>query len=381
MQDIQKQYHKVRSHTEALCEPLTTEDYLPQPVIFASPPKWHLAHTTWFFEAFVLEPNLPTYQRFHEDFSFLFNSYYNAAGDRIFRADRGNITRPSVQKVYEYRAYVDNAMSMLFQDANMHDLIILGLNHEQQHQELLITDLKHTFSKNPIFPVYMEGFSLIDAENKTNEKITVDEGVYEIGFQKDGFHYDNEKGKHKVYLQNTNIDNYLITNKDYLEFINNGGYQTANLWLDEGWAWVNENDIKAPLYWHKIDNIWKNYTLSGLKQVKSNQLLAHISLYEAAAFAEWQGRRLPTEFEWEAAADKLDWGSRWEWTNSAYLPYPGFTTATGALGEYNGKFMINQMVLRGASQATAPGHSRKTYRNFFHASYRWQVFGIRLADK
>ncbi|WP_235298015.1 ergothioneine biosynthesis protein EgtB [Portibacter marinus] len=381
MTDIQRQYQDVRQYTEHLCEPLQLEDYVPQPVIFASPPKWHLAHTTWFFEAFVLEPNLSNYKPFHKDFSFLFNSYYNAAGDRIFRADRGNITRPGVQEVYDYRAYVDKAMESLLKNDDYKALITLGLNHEQQHQELLITDLKHTLSGNPIFPVYNEQFSIINAINESSGKVEISEGVYDIGYQGEDFHYDNEKGVHKTYLHRCKLDNYLVTNADYLEFIKDGGYQTSNLWLDEGWAWVNENNIKAPLYWHKVDGVWQNYTLQGLKVVEPKQMLAHISLYEAAAFAEWQDRRLPTEFEWEVSADQLDWGKRWEWTNSAYLPYPGFKTAEGALGEYNGKFMINQMVLRGASQATSPGHSRKTYRNFFHASSRWQVFGIRLADK
>lgn len=381
MTELQEHYHKVRKYTEELCEPLTTEDYIPQPEAFVSPPKWHLAHTTWFFEAFVLEPNISTYKPFHEDFSFLFNSYYNAAGDRIFRADRGNITRPGVQEVYEYRAYVDKAMESLLDNGDLEDLIVLGLNHEQQHQELLITDLKYTLGGNPIFPVYDKNFSIINATNHSAKKVLLEEGIYTVGHQGDGFCYDNEKGAHKVYIQNCNIDNYLVSNQDYLEFIQFGGYEKPQFWLDEGWAWVNENQIQAPLYWHNIKGEWKHFTLAGLKTVHPEEQLCHISYYEAAAFAEWKGRRLPTEFEWEVASDQLDWGSRWEWTNSAYLPYPGFETAEGALGEYNGKFMINQMVLRGASQATSPGHSRKTYRNFFHASSRWQAFGIRLADK
>ncbi len=378
---LHQKYHEVRQYTEGLCKPLKTEDYIPQPAPFVSPPKWHLAHTTWFFEAFVLEPNLPHYQRFHEDFSFLFNSYYNAAGDRIFRADRGNITRPDVAEVYKYRAHVDAAMDELLSTDELADLIILGINHEQQHQELLITDLKFTLSGNPIFPVYKEGYSIVDDLAQESGKVNIAEGVYEVGHVGKSFHYDNEVGSHKVYIHNCSIDHNLVSNRAYLDFINSGGYENPALWLDEGWSWVNENKIQAPLYWHKISGEWKTYTLSGLKKVDEDQILAHISYYEAAAFAEWAGRRLPTEFEWEVAADQLNWGSRWEWTNSAYLPYPGFKTAEGALGEYNGKFMINQMVLRGASQASSPGHSRKTYRNFFHTASRWQVFGIRLADK
>ncbi|GLR18478.1 ergothioneine biosynthesis protein EgtB [Portibacter lacus] len=379
--NIAEKYISVRGYTEQLCEPLQVEDYIPQPEAFVSPPKWHLAHTTWFFEAFVLEPNIPTYQRYHEDFSFLFNSYYNAAGDRIFRADRGNITRPGVQEIYEYRAYVDKAMESLLDKEELKDLIIIGLNHEQQHQELLITDLKFTFSGNPIHPVYKDGFSIANGHNAHHNKVSVSEGVYEIGHEGSGFFYDNEKGRHKVYLHDFTIDNFLVTNGEYLAFINDGGYEKANLWLDEGWAWVNDRKAAAPLYWYNIEGAWKQYTLGGLKEIEEGQVLAHVNFYEAYAYAEWAGRRLPTEFEWEIASDQLDWGARWEWTHSAYLPYPGFKTAEGALGEYNGKFMINQMVLRGGSQATSPGHSRKTYRNFFHASSQWQSFGIRLADK
>lgn len=381
MMTIQERYRAVRSYTEKLCEPLETEDYIPQAAPFASPPKWHLAHTTWFFEAFILEANLPTYKRFHEDFSFLFNSYYNAAGDRIFRAERGNITRPGVQEVYEYRAYVDRAMEVLMEEKDLEDLIVLGLNHEQQHQELLITDLKYTFGRNPIFPIYKKDYSLVSAVNAKHNKLDISEGIYHIGYEGEGFHYDNEKGEHKVYLHDYSIDNFQVSNKDFMEFMEDGGYKEPNLWLDEGWTWVNEHKITSPLYWHIYKDEWHHYTLGGLKIINPNEVLCHINLYEAAAYAEWAGRRLPTEFEWEVASDKLDWGSRWEWTNSAYLPYPKFTKAEGALGEYNGKFMMNQMVLRGSSEATSEGHSRKTYRNFFHSSARWQYFGIRLADK
>jgi ergothioneine biosynthesis protein EgtB len=379
--NIAEKYKEVRNYTEQLCAPLKIEDYIPQPEAFVSPPKWHLAHTTWFFEAFVLEPHLPDYKRFHEDFSFLFNSYYNAAGDRIFRADRGNITRPGVDEVYAYRAYVDQHLERLMVMKDLSELITLGLNHEQQHQELLITDLKFTFSGNPTFPVYKEGFSITSSYNSSEDKMSIAEGIYEIGYKGNGFHYDNEKGVHKVYLHDYSIDNFLVTNADFIDFIDDGGYQKASLWLDEGWAWINSNHIKSPLFWHFHKDQWMHYTLGGLKPIERKAILCHINLYEAAAFAEWLGRRLPTEFEWESAAEKLDWGKRWEWTNSAYLPYPKFETAEGALGEYNGKFMMNQMVLRGSSQATSPGHSRKTYRNFFHASARWQCFGIRLADK
>lgn len=378
---IKEKFKQTRAYSEQLCEPLEIEDYIPQPVAFVSPPKWHLAHTTWFLEAFLLEPHLPNYNRFHDDFSFLFNSYYNAAGDRIFRASRGNITRPSVEEVYTYRAYVDQHMESLMEIKAVEELITLALNHEQQHQELLITDLKFTFSGNPLFPVYRDDYSIISSENTSHDKVSIAEGIHKIGYEGDGFHYDNEKGVHKVFLHGYSIDNFLVTNEDFMQFMKDGGYQKASLWLDEGWAWVNSNHVAAPLYWHFHRDEWMQYTLGGLKPVQNKEVLCHVNLYEAAAFAEWQGRRLPTEFEWEIAADKVDWGQRWEWTNSAYLPYPKFKTAEGALGEYNGKFMINQMVLRGSSQATSLGHSRKTYRNFFHASSRWQCFGIRLADK
>ena len=382
--ELSSHYRNVRSYSEHLCEPLSTEDYIPQPVVFISPPKWHLAHTTWFFEAFVLEPRLKGYKSFHKDFSYLFNSYYNAAGERILRADRGNITRPGVEEVYSYRKYVDMAVQELMeidQSQELHELILLGLNHEQQHQELLITDLKFILGHNPIFPIYKKDFSIASGRNKTDEKVLIQEGIYDIGYKGSGFCYDNEKAAHKVYLHETYLQNSLVTNGEYIEFIEGGGYKTPHIWLDEGWAWVNEEKVIAPLYWHKIENDWFQYKLSGLEKVNEEEILCHISFYEAAAYAEWRGKRLPTEFEWEAAADKLNWGHRWEWTNSAYLSYPGFETAPGALGEYNGKFMVNQKVLRGASQATSQNHSRKTYRNFFHPHLRWQSKGIRLADK
>lgn len=383
-ESILTQFIEVRKFTNDLCKPLKIEDYIPQPVPFISPPKWHLAHTTWFFEEFVLKPFFKGYQVFHKDFSYLFNSYYNAVGKRILRADRGNITRPGVEEVYAYRKYVDAAMLELMEgqsSAALEEVIVLGLNHEQQHQELLITDLKYILGHNPISPVYKEGFSLASGKNSRTGQIDLKEGVYQIGYGGNGFHYDNELGIHKVYLHEAKIDDHLITNKDYMEFIEDNGYEQSSLWLDEGLAWVKEHEITAPLYWHKIDGQWFNYKLSGLDLINPEELLCHVSFYEAAAYAEWSGKRLLTEFEWEIASTKFDWGQRWEWTNSAYLPYPGFSTVEGAIGEYNGKFMINQMVLRGASNATAPDHSRDTYRNFFHPNLRWQCTGIRLAEK
>lgn len=376
-------YQAVRRLTGTLCAPLKTEDYIPQPVPFVSPAKWHLGHTTWFFEQFILCQFLPDYQIYHDDFSFLFNSYYNQMGDRILRVDRGNMSRPPVAQVYEYRAYVDDAMMRLLQHDDLadevRDLVVLGNNHEQQHQELLITDMKYILGHQPLFPVYQEGFSLLEAGIQDQGWINFGEGISGIGYDGDSFSYDNEGARHKVYLTNYALRKHLVTNQEYLEFMEDGGYANALLWLDDGWAWVNENKVNSPLYWHQIDGKWKYYTLSGLKDIDVDQPVCHISHYEAWAFAEWKGLRLPTEFEWEHAADDLNWGDRWEWTDSAYLPYPGFTKPKGAVGEYNGKFMVNQKVLRGASRATSPGHSRKTYRNFFQPKYQWQCTGIRLA--
>jgi len=380
---LSKHFLDTRKHTVSICKPLTIEDHVVQVAIFASPAKWHLAHTTWFFETFILKVHTPAYKEFHKDFNFLFNSYYNNAGDRVFRADRGNMTRPGVEEIYNYRKYVDKAMLELIansEDDNVKELITLGIHHEQQHQELLLTDIKYMLGHNPLFPVYDKDTSLL--QNEENEEAgfhAVKEGVYEIGFQGTGFSYDNELGVHKVYLHDFEISKGLVTNKEYMQFIEDDGYSNFNYWLDEGWSWVEENKINAPLYWHKVKGEWHHFTLNGLQKVDPKSIVKHISFYEAAAFAEWKGMRLPTEFEWEVAAEKLNWGKRWEWTNSAYLPYPNFNKAEGAIGEYNGKFMINQMVLRGASIATAPNHSRKTYRNFFSTDARWQYTGIRLA--
>jgi ergothioneine biosynthesis protein EgtB len=382
MSSLRESYASVRARTLELCEPLKTEDYIPQPVDFVSPAKWHIAHTTWFFEEFVLSGYVDGYQRFDPDFAFLFNSYYNSVGERTLRADRGNLTRPTVQQVYAYRAWVDKHMLSLLDgdlSTGLRDIVILGLNHEQQHQELLITDLKYVLGHNPVFPVYAEGGALVNNEQPGHGWLKIAEGVYSIGSHGQGFCFDNELGRHKTYLQNFEISEALVTNGEYMEFINSGAYEDFNLWLEEGWAWVQTGHVRAPLYWHQVNGDWYQFTLGGLQKVRPAEVLCHVSYYEAAAFAEWKGLRLPTEFEWEVAAAQLDWGLRWEWTNSAYLPYPQFEKAAGAIGEYNGKFMVSQMVLRGASVATAPGHSRSTYRNFFHPQQQWQFSGIRLA--
>jgi len=258
-------------------------------------------------------------------------------------------------------------------------LTILGINHEQQHQELLMTDLKYSLGHNPIFPVYHKDSNLVNDTNSKKGFVSVDDGIYSIGHKGDGYHFDNELGQHKVFLHAFEIANELVTNGEFMEFMEAGAYSNFQYWLDEGWTWVNSNDISAPLYWHKIQGTWYYYTLAGLKPVNKNAILSHISFYEANAFAAWKGMRLATEFEWEIASDQLNWGKRWEWTNSAYLPYPNFKIDKGAVGEYNGKFMVNQMVLKGASVVTYPDHSRSTYRNFFHPQMQWQFSGIRLA--
>lgn len=381
--DILDQYKEVRTYTEQICKPLQTEDYVVQVAEFASPAKWQLAHSSWFFETFILLPHLPDYKLFNKDFPYLFNSYYNNAGDRVLRAKRGNLTRPTTDEVYAYRQYVDTAMGQLLHqnlDADMVQLVTLGLHHEQQHQELLLSDIKYMFGQNPLFPAYDSDTSLLDQERNTETgSAKIPEGVYTIGYQGEGFCFDNELGVHKVYLHDFEIQKGLVTNGEYLEFMAAGGYTDFNLWLDEGWSWLKQNQVSMPLYWHEVEGQWMHYTLKGFQKINENDILKHISFYEAMAFAEWKGMRLPTEFEWEIASGQLNWGQRWEWTNSAYLPYPGFKKADGAIGEYNGKFMINQMVLRGGSIATSPKHSRPTYRNFFHPSAQWQFTGIRLA--
>lgn len=382
MSELLQLYKKTRSQSAALCEPLEIEDYIPQPVDFASPPKWHLSHSTWFFEEMILKKFVKDYQVFNPHFAFLFNSYYQTLGERAIRTERGTITRPTVKEVYDYRKYVDDHISALLQNpvnSTLEELLILGINHEQQHQELLITDLKHTLSYNPIYPVYKENFNLTAQQNSEKGWLKIDEGIYSIGFEGEGFHFDNEKGRHQVFLHEFEISKSLVTNAEFIEFMEAGGYENFKFWLDEGWNWITENQVKSPLYWTNIDDKWHSFTLEGLKPIEPEDILTHISFYEAQAFATWKGCRLPTEFEWEVAAQQLDWGKRWEWTYSAYLPYPKFKIAEGAVGEYNGKFMVGQMVLRGSSTATPEGHARKTYRNFFQPKYRWQITGIRLA--
>lgn len=373
-------FEKIRARTEALCSPLKAEDFSAQPIPDVSPPKWHLGHTTWFFEAFILIPYGEAYVPFDEHFAYLFNSYYNFQGPRVARDQRGTMTRPPLEKVLAYRNYVNTHLHHWI-EANVNspllELVELGLQHEQQHQELLIYDIKYILGTQALKEPYGTGFTP-EPEAQFPEWLPVEEGVYEVGFKGAGFSFDNERPRHKVYVPGFQISNRLICNAEWMDFIQDGGYERFSLWHDEGWAWLNQNQIIAPLYWKKIDGIWHAYTMSGLQSVDPQKPVDHISFYEAFAFAEWAALSLPSEFQWEVASDRLRYGKLWEWTYSAYHPYPGYTKAAGALGEYNGKFMINQMVLRGGSVATPPGHNRASYRNFFPASSRWQFAGLRL---
>ncbi len=409
---ITQRFAAIRQQTEKLCAPLRTEDYIPQPMVDVSPPKWHLGHTTWFFETFLLKAFLPHYKEFDEDFGFIFNSYYETIGKRVVRADRGNLTRPSVKEVYAYRAYVNEHMELLLSkhiSEEVEPILEIGLQHEQQHQELLLTDLKYILGTNPLLPPYRTDLKkTVEEPNTKVNWLEMDEGIYTIGHVGEGFCFDNELGLHQVYLQPYRMQDRLVTNGEYLEFIKAGGYQQFQHWLAEGWDFVQQNELKAPEYWHQIDGEWYYYSLSGLQPIELDTPVTHISFYEADAYASWRGLRLPTEFEWEALArthcsleqedignfvdaDHLHptartdnenqlFGNCWEWTGSAYLAYPNFKKPDGALGEYNGKFMINQMVLKGGSVATPSSHIRSSYRNFFHADKRWQFTGIRLAE-
>ncbi|MYN02175.1 ergothioneine biosynthesis protein EgtB [Pseudoduganella sp. DS3] len=384
-----ERYLQVRAATLELAAPLSDEDCGAQSMPDASPVKWHLAHTTWFFETFILERYEEGFQPFHPAFRVLFNSYYNGVGDKHPRPQRGLLTRPSMAQVRAYRADVDARVSALAaragSDAALAALLTLGLQHEQQHQELILTDVKHLLAQNPLAPAYLAQPAAqpgaVPAPVQAWQRFAG--GLCEIGHTGDGFCFDNELPRHKVYVAPFELASRLVTNGEYLAFIESGGYRDPGLWLAEGWDWGRAQGIEAPLYWQRAGQGWSSFTLHGCQPLDLAAPVTHVSLYEADAYAHWAGARLPTEAEWEHAASdrrlQQMFGHCWQWTGSSYAPYPGFRPAAGAIGEYNGKFMVNQYVLRGASLATPPGHSRPSYRNFFPAGARWQFSGIRLA--
>ncbi|MBV8098156.1 MAG: ergothioneine biosynthesis protein EgtB [Verrucomicrobia bacterium] len=410
--DLRRRYQEVRALSERLCEPLETEDYVIQTMPEASPTKWHLAHTSWFFETFLLQANIPNYQSAHPQYNYLFNSYYNAVGPFHCRPKRGLLSRPTVTEVYEYRKYVDALMLDLLSQADTQKLdtleprIILGLNHEQQHQELMVTDLKHVFSQNPLRPAYQKRVPTEVRPVPPVRWFPFEEGIHTIGHNGSGFSYDNEGPVHRMLTNAFLLSSRLVTNGEYLSFMLDGGYQRSELWLSLGWNTVKEKLWRAPLYWEEHeDGGWRTMTLAGMRDLCLEEPVCHVSFFEADAFARWSGARLPSEQEWEIASagvplegnfvdneilhpTPLDsersgltqmFGDVWEWTRSPYSPYPGYAPAPGALGEYNGKFMCNQFVLRGGSCATSKSHIRPTYRNFFPPDARWQFTGLRLA--
>jgi ergothioneine biosynthesis protein EgtB len=405
-----QRYRQTRKFTEKICEPLEVEDYVIQTMDDVSPTKWHLAHTSWFFETFLLDPHLDGYQTPDERYRFLFNSYYNTVGAQHYRPHRGFISRPGVADVNRYRAHVDDHMEQLlsgdFDDA-LAPVVEIGINHEQQHQELMLTDIKHVLSCNPLRPSYHRKplAAVPTGSPAALEWLPYGEGIREIGHTGDDFAYDNEGPRHRVFLEPFDLASRLVTAAEYLNFINDGGYARPELWLSEGWAVAQERGWLAPLYWEKGNGGWHLFTLSGMRDVEGDEPVTHLSYYEADAYARWAGARLPTEAEWESVASVVAiagnfadnsrfhpvpcrdaaarpsqlFGDVWEWTASSYAPYPGYRPPEGAIGEYNGKFMCNQYVLRGGSCATSKSHVRATYRNFFPADARWQFSGIRLA--
>ncbi len=383
-------FARVRGETERRASFLSSEDQIVQSMADASPTKWHRAHVTWFFETFLLKPHDASYKIYDERFPFLFNSYYVAAGPRYARPQRGLITRPNGEDVTEYRAHVDKAVARLIETvpaqdaARVFEILEIGLNHEQQHQELLITDILHAFAQNPTDPAYDPNWRPPRATLGPHGFVEVPSGIHEVGHGGGGFCFDNETPRHDELIPAMRIARHLVSNGEWLQFIEAGGYETASLWLSDGWATVQAEGWQAPGYWRQQDGEWYSMTLAGLKPVDPAAPVTHISYYEADAFARFAGKHLPSEAEWEVAAGAgliADaFGIAWQWTRSAYLPYPGYRAAEGALGEYNGKFMVSQMVLRGSSLATPDGHQRLSYRNFFYPPSRWQFSGLRLAE-
>jgi ergothioneine biosynthesis protein EgtB len=379
-------FQAVRAETERRAALLSAEDQVVQSMPDASPTKWHRAHVTWFFEEFLLRRYSPGYRPFDERFAYLFNSYYVSAGPRHARPQRGMITRPGAAEVTAYREHVDTAVTRLIESTDnlphLAPIIEIGLNHEQQHQELLITDILHAFSLNATHPAYDPQWQWPESERAPADARIA--GIHRIGHEGDSFCFDNEVPAHQILLQPVRLSPSLVTNGEWLEFMADGGYTTPTLWLSDGWSTVEAQGWNAPGYWRQIDSAWCNMTLGGLCRIDPSQPVCHVSYYEADAFARWAGKDLPTEGEWEVAAKSGVLGDAfgvvWQWTRSAYSPYPGYRAAPGALGEYNGKFMVNQMVLRGSSLATPAGHSRPTYRNFFYPPARWQFTGLRLAE-
>lgn len=415
-EELLNQYQTVRQQTELLCCPLATEDYVIQSITDVSPPKWHLAHTTWFFETFILAKMQAGYECFDSSFQYLFNSYYQGLGSPYPRDKRGLLSRPLVETVYNYRHSVDEHLLALLKKADSSDLakleslLSLGLHHEQQHQELLLMDIKHNFSMDPNFPRYQTEIS-VKTRQKASPKLSFIEmegGLVDIGYQGEGFCYDNELPVHKTFLNPYCLANRLVTNTDYLEFIAAGGYQEPLHWLSEGWDCIQQNHWQAPLYWHRLDKEWFIFSLNGLIPLNPNEPVSHLSYFEADAYARWRQARLPTEEEWEHfvvahglspnqahfmenghfhpqeayednSAPQQFFGDLWEWTSSSYSAYPGYQPLAGKLGEYNGKFMSSQMVLRGGCCVTPGSHIRASYRNFFQPEKRWQFSGLRLA--
>ena len=373
----------VRAHTEALIAPLEPEDLCLQGMADASPPKWHLAHTTWFFETFVLQPHVPNHRACDPRWGYQFNSYYDAVGDRHPRPERGLLSRPPIREVLSWRSDVDEALEQLLKDppADVLPLVELGLHHEQQHQELLLMDLLDAFHRQPLAPIYNPSADLT-ARTASPQWLNCDGGLVEIGFEGSSFHFDNEAPRHRIWLEPFALSSELVSVGDYLAFIHDGGYQRPDLWMSEGWAMVQQRGWEAPRYWRHKE---LDFTLAGLQPLDPRSPVRHLSWFEADAYARWHGSRLPSEAEWEVACtlhgDSVQHahGVLWQWTSSPYRPYPGFSPATGAIGEYNGKFMSSQMVLRGSSWLTPKGHARNTYRNFFPPASRWMASGLRLA--